>query len=181
VADTTPPVTVTVARQVAPGRETEFEDWAGRLTAEASRFAGFLGAGLLRPGHAGDPWHVVYRFDTPGHLAAWEQSPVRATMLAAGERVMQTTGTHRVSGLETWFEMPGRTAPAPPRWKMFAVSVLGMYPLQLAAYALLVVTAAGWPAAARLAVSVPLVAASMAWLVMPRLARMFAGWLYPRR
>ena len=138
MADTTPPVTVTVARQVAPGREIEFEDWAGRLTAEASRFAGFLGAGLLRPGHAGDPWHVVYRFDAPGHLAAWEDSPVRAT-------------------------------------------VLGMYPLQLAAYALLAATAAGWPAAARLAVSVPLVAASMAWLVMPRLARMLTGWLYPRR
>ena len=69
------PVTVTVARRVEPGREPEFEKWAGRLTAAAARFPGFLGAGLLRPGHVGADWHVVYRFDTPAHLAAWEQSP----------------------------------------------------------------------------------------------------------
>lgn len=172
------PVTVTVARQVSPGREREFEDWAGQLTAEASRFDGFLGAGLLRPGHVGEVWHVVYRFDTPENLAAWERSPVRERMLAAGDAVMRTTAVHRVSGLETWFELPGRTAPAPPRWKMFAASVLGMYPLQVATYALLGALTARWPVPARLALFVPLVAASMTWLVMPRLAALLARWLY---
>ena len=39
---------------------------------------------------------------------------------------------HRVSGLETWFALPGRTAPAPPRWKMFLVSLAAIYTLQLA-------------------------------------------------
>ena len=59
------PVTVLVARQVHPGMEVEFEDWAEELTRAASEFHGFLGAGLLRPGHVGDDWHVVYRFSTP--------------------------------------------------------------------------------------------------------------------
>jgi uncharacterized protein len=36
-----------------------------------------------------------------------------------------------VSGLETWFALPGRTAPAPPRWKMFVVSAAGIYGLNL--------------------------------------------------
>jgi antibiotic biosynthesis monooxygenase (ABM) superfamily enzyme len=176
-------VTVTVARRVAPGRAAEFEAWAGRLTAEASRFDGFLGAGLLRPGHVGEVWHVVYRFDTGDHLGAWERSPVRARLLADAETMMRTTDVHRVSGLETWFELPGRTAPAPPRWKMFTASVIGMYPLQLAAYTVFGTLTARWPVAARLAMFVPLVAASMTWLVMPRLAAVLAGWLYrsPRR
>jgi antibiotic biosynthesis monooxygenase (ABM) superfamily enzyme len=180
--DAPEPVTVTVARRVSPGREVEFETWAQRLTTEASRFAGFLGAGLLRPGHVGEAWHVVYRFDSVDHLTAWESSTVRSGLLAEAETLMRTTQVRRVSGLETWFELPGRTAPAPPRWKMFAVSVIGLYPLQLLTYVALGTLTARWPVAARLALFVPLVAASMTWLVMPRLAATFAAWLYsPRR
>jgi heme-degrading monooxygenase HmoA len=85
------PVTVTVARRVTPGHEAEFERWAAGLTAEAARFAGFLGAGLLSPGRPGGAWHVVYRFDTAAHLTAWEESAVRAHLLAAGEAIMETT------------------------------------------------------------------------------------------
>jgi antibiotic biosynthesis monooxygenase (ABM) superfamily enzyme len=175
------PVTVTVARQVAPGRETEFEDWADRLTAAAARYHGFLGAGLLRPGRLGEDWHVVYRFDSPAHLDEWQRSPARARLLAEGEAVMRTTGTSRITGLETWFALPGRTAPAPPRWKMFLVTAAGQYPLQVAVYALLGALAAGWPTILRLALFVPLVAASMTWLVMPRAARFLEHWLYPGR
>ena len=39
------PVTVTVARGVAAGREDDFERWSDQLTALATRFPGFLGAG----------------------------------------------------------------------------------------------------------------------------------------
>jgi len=42
------PVTVTVARRVAPGREGEFEAWAEKLTRASALFPGFLGAGLQR-------------------------------------------------------------------------------------------------------------------------------------
>src|SRR5207244_718640 len=126
------PVTVTIARRVAPGREVEFERWAQELTEAASHYKGFLGAGLLRPGHVGSDWHVVYRFDRPASLATWEHSPTRATLLENGEQLMRTTAESRVSGLETWFELPGRTAPAPPRWKMFLVSAAGIFALQLA-------------------------------------------------
>jgi antibiotic biosynthesis monooxygenase (ABM) superfamily enzyme len=176
------PVTVTVARSVAPGREQEFEEWAERLTTAASRFTGFLGAGLLRPGGVGDPWHVVYRFDSPAHLALWERSPARREQLARGEELMRTTGTQKVSGLETWFALPGRTAPAPPKWKMFLVTAAGIWTLQLILYAALGGLAAGWPLPLRLAFFVPATTALMTWAVMPRLALALQDWLYaPRR
>ena len=73
----------------------------------------------------------MFRFDSVEHLRAWEVSPERAELLAAGEELVHSTDVHRVSGLETWFALPGRTAPAPPRWKMFVVSVVGIYVLQL--------------------------------------------------
>jgi len=172
------PVTVTIARRVAPGREEDFAAWNDRLTAVASTFPGFLGAGMLRPSRVGEPWHVVYRFDTGGHLRTWETSPERADLMAAGEELVRATHVHRVSGLETWFELPGRTAPAPPRWKMFAVSAASIYLLNL-----LLSTAYGWALAdwllplRLLAISIP-VTALMTWLVMPRAARLLQNWLY---
>ena len=90
-------MTVTVARHVAPGREDEFEEWSAELTRRAARFPGFLGAGLLRPGHVGEAWHVVFRFDTPGHLNAWERSPARVEHLDAGDDLVHATHTHRVA------------------------------------------------------------------------------------
>jgi antibiotic biosynthesis monooxygenase (ABM) superfamily enzyme len=141
-------------------------------------FGGFLGAGLLRPGHVGDAWHVVFRFADAESLRAWESSPERADLLAAGEPLVHATDMHRVSGLETWFALPGRTAPAPPRWKMFLVSGAGIYLLNVLLTTLYGGYIAGWPPIGRVAlVSFP-VTALMTWLVMPRVARALASWLY---
>jgi antibiotic biosynthesis monooxygenase (ABM) superfamily enzyme len=176
------PVTVLVARRVHPGMEVEFEDWADELTRAASEFHGFLGAGLLRPGHVGDDWHVVYRFSTPEALADWESSSVRTKLLAKGEQVMSTANVHRVSGLETWFELPGRTAPTPPRWKMFVVTAVVIFVLQLCLSLVLPRVAPDlWPVP-RIAFIVIGTTALMTWLVQPRLVRLLEGWLYgPRR
>jgi len=172
------PVTVTVARRVAPGREDDFAAWSDRLTAAASEFPGYLGAGMLRPNRVGEPWHVVFRFASGERLRAWEASPERAALLAAGEELVSATRMHRVSGLETWFALPGRTAPAPPRWKMFAVSAAAIYLLNLLLSAGYGWALAAWPLPLRLlAVSVP-VTALMTWLVMPRAARLLQDWLY---
>src|SRR5215210_7136227 len=75
------PVTVTVARRVAPGMEPEFEQWYEGIISCAAKFPGFLGAGILRPNEAGREWHVVYRFADDRALNRWEASPERATWL----------------------------------------------------------------------------------------------------
>jgi antibiotic biosynthesis monooxygenase (ABM) superfamily enzyme len=170
------PVTVTIARRVAPGREADFEDFSSALTRAASAYPGFLGAGMLRPGHAGEPWHVVFRFDCVVHLRAWEDSPERSELLAAGEEFVHSTDEHRVTGLETWFALPSRTAPAPPRWKMFAVSVVGIYVLQLVFN--LALQPFALPVIVRVALVAVAVTALMTWLVMPRAARLLQDWLY---
>jgi uncharacterized protein len=175
------PVTVTIARRVAPGREADFATWSSELTAAASAFAGYLGAGMLRPSHVGDPWHVVYRFASAADLKAWEDSPERARLLAAGEELVHSTAVPRVTGLETWFELPGRTAPAPPRWKMFLVSLAGISTLQLLGN--LAVEPMHLVLAARVLVTSAAVTGLMTWVVMPRVARLLQNWLYapPRR
>ncbi len=175
------PVTVTIARRVAPGREADFEEFSTALTGAATKYAGFLGAGMLRPGHVGEPWHVVFRFDSLEHLHAWEFSTERAELLAAGEDLVNSTDVQRVSGLETWFALPSRTAPAPPRWKMFAVSVVGIFVLQLV-FNLALQPLHLW-VVLRVALVAVAVTALMTWLVMPRVAHLLQDWLYapPRR
>jgi antibiotic biosynthesis monooxygenase (ABM) superfamily enzyme len=176
------PVTVLVARRVVPGREVEFETWASELTRAASGFGGFLGAGLLRPGHVGELWHVVYRFASADELARWEHSQTRSDLLAHGEQVMSTSHEHRITGLETWFEVPGRTAPAPPRWKMFVVTSIVIFVLQLMLNLVLRQVASPIALVPRVALISFSVSALMTWIVQPQLARLLQGWLYaPRR
>jgi antibiotic biosynthesis monooxygenase (ABM) superfamily enzyme len=177
------PVTVLVARRVVPGREVEFERWASELTRAASAFDGFLGAGLLRPGHVGELWHVVYRFASADELARWEHSQTRSELLAHGEQVMSTSHERRMTGLETWFEVPGRTAPAPPRWKMFLVTSVVIFVLQLMLNLVLYrVVSAPIALVPRVAFISFSVSALMTWVVQPQLARLLEGWLYaPRR
>lgn len=169
-------VTVTIARHVAPGRETDFEQWSEELTRASSRFPGYLGSGLLRPIAVGQPWHAVFRFDTAEHLAAWEDAPVRRALLQSGTDFIERTAVHRISGLETWFALPGRTAPAPPKWKMFLVSVAGIFTLQLAMN--LALEPVDLPVALRVAIIAVAVTALMTWLVMPRAALLLENWLY---
>jgi antibiotic biosynthesis monooxygenase (ABM) superfamily enzyme len=174
------PVTVTVARRVAVGREDDFEAWSDELTALATRFPGFLGSGRMRPSHLGDPWHVVFRFDSAEHLAAWETSAERARWLAHGEHLVESTDMHRVSGLETWFSLPGRTGPAPPKWKMFLVSGTAIYLSNIVLTLVYGGWIHDWPVPIRIAlVSFP-VTAIVTGLVMPRAARLLARWLYAR-
>jgi antibiotic biosynthesis monooxygenase (ABM) superfamily enzyme len=177
------PVTVTIARQVAPGREEDFARWNDELTEAASAFPGFLGGGLLRPSRLGEPWHVIFRFDSDAHLRTWELSPERDALIRRGEDLVHATRVHRVSGLETWFSLPGKTAPAPPKWKMFVVSAAAIYLLNVLLSLAFGWLVASWPLGVRLLlISVP-VTALMTWLVMPRAARLLQNWLYapPRR
>ena len=175
------PVTVTVARRVAPGMEPEFEQWYDGIIGCASRFPGFLGAGILRPRDTGQDWHVVYRFADDAALHRWEASAERAEWLARADSFASETGVQRVSGLETWFSLLGRTAPAPPKWKMALVTLLAIVPLVLLMNVLVLPLMDGWPLVLRTLVFSVTLTGLMTWLVMPRLTRVLRRFLYGSR
>jgi len=174
------PVTVTVARRVAVGREREFEQWYDGIIGAACRFPGFLGSGVLRPHTTGQDWHVVYRFADPESLQRWESSPERAEWLRRADDMVEETGVARVSGLETWFALPGRTAPAPARWKMALVTLVAIVPLVLLMNLTVLPLLSGWPLVARTLVFSGTLTGLMTWVVMPRMTRLFRRFLYGR-
>jgi antibiotic biosynthesis monooxygenase (ABM) superfamily enzyme len=95
---------------------------------------------------------------------------------------MSTSHVRRMTGLETWFEVPGRTAPAPPRWKMFVVTSVVIFVLQLMLNLVLYRFTPPIALVPRVALISFSVSALMTWVVQPRLARLLERWLYaPRR
>jgi uncharacterized protein len=175
------PVTVTVARRVAPGRAADFEDWVDGVLEAARAFPGFLGGGVMRPGAVGDEWHVVYRFASDADLHRWESSPQRAEWLRRADQLMEETGVHHVTGLETWFALPGRTAPAPARWRMAVVTLLAIVPLVLAMNVLVLPLMDDLPLVVRTVVFAGTLTTLMTWVIMPRMTRWFRRFLYGRR
>ena len=173
------PVTVMVERAVAPGREKDFEAWLGELLAAAESYPGFLGSGVLRPHRAGESWHIVYRFADPGSQQRCEASPERAEWLARGDELMEERAVHRVTGLETWFTLPGRSDPAPPRWKMALVVFAAVYPIALTVNVLVLPHVAGWAVPLKVALLSGIMVPTMTWVVMPTLTRVLRRWLFP--
>ncbi|RZU32072.1 antibiotic biosynthesis monooxygenase [Blastococcus saxobsidens] len=171
-------ITVVVAREVATGREAEFHAWVEELPTAAQRFPGHLGSGLREPAPEGSVWHVVYRFDSPERLAAWEGSAQREELLQHGSEFVRTVAVRRLDGMDAWFAAPGGPPARPPRWKTFVMTATVILVLQVLLSAALRPLVGDWPQVARTAaVIVPLVAL-MTWVVMPLLSRSLASWLY---
>ena len=75
------PVTITVARTVAPGYEGQFLCWAEEAVATLRMVHGCLGAAVLMPGPDGGEHQIVFRMVDGMHLRAWEKSPERAALM----------------------------------------------------------------------------------------------------
>ena len=173
------PVTAVVTRDVVPGRERDYEEWAHRVVSATARY-GATGHTILTP-DAGIPTRrvLIVQFADEEGLRAWDQSEERNRLVReAGE--FSSLHIQRATGLETWFTLPGeRAIVPPPRWKQLLVTLVGAYPLVVLLLAFVLPWVAGWPLLLRAAVLPVVLLSLMTYLVMPWLTRLFRGWLYP--
>ena len=176
------PVTTTVTRRVKPGHEVFYERFLEGIIAEASGFPGHLGVEVFRPetGTAGD-YRIVYRFDNAEHLRQWLDSDEHAAWLERAEpHAIGPLRTSFVTGLESWFTLPGRHgASPPPPHKMALLTWITIFPLITG-----IVVATGplledLPVVLRLGITTAVAVPLMTWVVMPRVTRLLRGWLYP--
>lgn len=171
-----------VRRRVLPGAEAAYERLLGALVEDAKRAPGHLGSQVVRP-HAGHPeYHIAFHFEAPERLEAWTRSEGHRRWFEPMTRVASETEVRVLTGLETWFTVPeDRHARPPARYKMALVTWLAIYPTVLACSLLIREVESGLPLAlstlAATAVTVPVVT----YLLLPRLTRLFEGWLFARR
>jgi antibiotic biosynthesis monooxygenase (ABM) superfamily enzyme len=171
----TDPVTAVFSRRVSPGHEAEFEDWAHGVIEAATRYPGHLGASVLH--EPGSPYyHVVYKFTDRDRFRSWVESDERNRWLAKAERLTEDDPElQETTGLETWFDLPGPDgAPGrpPPRWKMWLVSLLAVYPLVVVFQWLLGPLTEDWPLPLRAALFPLVLLTMMTYVVMPVVTRL---------
>lgn len=179
-----PPVTVDVVQRVRRGNEQAFEALLEQIVSTASTFEGYLGSSVFRPNHDNDSeYRIVFKFDRLENLKRWEHSKVRQQFLTQGRNLTVDAGTFSIiTGLETWFTLPAKPGMLPPpRYKMVLVSSLAIFGIDR----LLMFLPLGWlaqlPSVLRLLILIFLTTTLMTYVVMPRLTKLLAGWLYPRR
>lgn len=177
------PLTVVVSRRVRQGKEKDFEQLSSRMTERAARFPGYLGAALFRPASPDDPeYRVVFKFRDRDTLTAWEESPERTELLEKIESLLVQPSEREVTeGIVTWFTLPGQNPVPPPRYKMTIVSWLALYPAVSLVFLAFGELLAGVPLLARTLIVTVVVMLLMTYVLMPRMTRWFAFWLFPGR
>jgi antibiotic biosynthesis monooxygenase (ABM) superfamily enzyme len=91
---------------------------------------------------------------------------------------MRETMIQRISGLEGWFSLPGRGPTPPPRWKMALLTGAVVWVLITVLLALATPLLASLVLPLRALVTAAVLVMLMTYVVMPRVSRLFAGWLY---
>lgn len=174
------PVTIIVKRRPKPDKIKEFEAVMSGTTKDAMKFEGHLGANIILPTKAGDYYRIVFKFDSMRHYLAWEGSEVRQGWL---ERYVEVSiGDQELeilSGLETWFTMPGgETLVPPPKHKMLVVIWLSIFPLSLIIYYALHPLVDSLHIVTQIAITSVIMVSLMTYLVMPVMAKLFHRWLH---
>ena len=180
-------VTTIIRAHIKPDKEQDYEQWLHGINADATQFAGFQGATILRPddkSHQHPEYVVVVRFATYSDLRRWEHS----TQFAEWQRRLEPLligdiAVDRLTGMETWFTLPGHTVVvAPPKYKMAVVATFGAAPFVLIVIPLLVQYLHGLLPSIGISIVILLVMSfAMTWVTMPLLSRLARRWLYPTR
>ena len=177
-------VTVVVSRHVKRGREQDYEAWLDRLVQNASTLDGYLGARLQKP-QPGAPlvYTSVFRFATLDTLEAFERSELRRQALAEVAPLVEADAVFsRWTGFELWFSPPkGTVVPQASRFRMALVMVVVVYALVMSLGRVVSLVIGGAPPALRLLVTIVLEVFFMTYVLMPRLTRWLARWIYPRK
>lgn len=178
-----PPVTAVASRRVLPGREEEYERWVSGILEAAHAFPGYLGSEVMRPsGPEDDEYRIIFRFDHASNLRRWEDSEERRRHLREVRPLIRHEEVRTLTGLETWFTLPSKPGePAPPRYKMAVVTWLAVFPLITVIFVAFEPLLNRLPMLLRTLVLTLVMVALMTYVVMPRMTRLFAFWLYPDR
>jgi antibiotic biosynthesis monooxygenase (ABM) superfamily enzyme len=181
--DTSGVVTTVVTRRVKPGRFEDYERSLRELLAAVEQFDGYLGADIHPPATTGDAVYTsVFRFASLEQRNRFQAGEINRTFLETVDPFVDSDpvwATH--TGLEMWFSPPPGTIVAQPvRWRMAVLLGSVVYVLVLVLGRIATALIGAWPTPVRLAIVIAIEIALMTYLILPRLTRSLARWIYPR-
>jgi antibiotic biosynthesis monooxygenase (ABM) superfamily enzyme len=176
-------VTAVISHRVKRGKERDYEKWLEGIAAAARQFDGHLGVNIFRPqSGVSTDYTIVLKFDRCSHLQAWLESETRKIWIErVKSSIEQPENIQILTGLETWFRLPGQPLKAPPpRYKMALVTWLGVFIAVAIFSRLLHPLLADLPLLFSQFITTGLVVAFLTYFLMPRLTRLFHRWLYSK-
>ena len=173
-------VTAVISHYIRPGRESGYEAWLEGISATARKFEGHEGVTILRP-QAGSrkEYVIILRFDKYQNLCQWMRSPERQEWIEQAKPLTEKPENVQIlTGLEALVSLPNTASPPPPKYKTALVTWIGVFVCASTLGYFLAPFLAGLPYLLRQAIMTGLVVVLLAYVVMPRLTRVFYKWLH---
>lgn len=158
------------------------EAFTNEVKEVVSNFEGHLETTICKPSVAGDPeYRILIKFDCLEHYKKWELSTERDELYAKGNDITDEPPQFKImTGLETWFSLPGSNPIKPPdKYKMVVVIWLCLFPLVSFFNWLLGPYVYDWHPIGKTFIMTALTVPIMTYVAMPFMRKAFAKWLYP--
>jgi antibiotic biosynthesis monooxygenase (ABM) superfamily enzyme len=163
-------VTVVVTRKVKRGHESEYEDWLRRILEEAKSMKGYLGTTIQKPTSGSTEYTSIFRFDTVDNLRKFEESELHAKYLREVVDYVEADAIwKKFTGLDFW----------PSRFRISLVTIAIVFGLVFSIGQIIGMIATEVPTYIRLFVTISIVIPLMTYVIMPRITRLLAKWIYP--
>ena len=177
------PVTVVRIHYVKAGCEPQFEAELKKHMDEFTAIPANLGISIFRPGKYHDGvYRIVYKFSSRKELDQWHASQTYLAWLATEKQLtIAPPRTELLSGLETWFALPGQqnVLKPPTKARQAVVTWIAALPVSIIISIITGPFLDAEPFLVQKAVFVTLLVILLTWAVMPLAARLFFRYLYP--
>lgn len=174
---------IIIRHTVHRGQRDRYETWLRQIIQAASEFPGHQGVHIVRPTEGNDTFEISVRFSSKDDAETWLNSDIRRELIADISPALASDEQVEIkSGIDFWFTPPSSTARQPTRWKQWLITTAVIWPLTMIVpelYSPLFQTVpdlALW--GIRHGIIAATVVALVVYLIMPRVVRMVAGWLF---
>ena len=174
-------ITVCISRTVKPGCEADFERALHDFVQRSLSLPGQHGVHIMRPapGSGSREYGIIRKFANRDALATFHDSPeYRVWTQDVMDLTEGNARTEELTGLESWFTLPGTPLRAFPKWKMAIATFLGVFPVVVLLNLTFGRVIASWNFLLANLVFNACVVALLTWIVMPVITRALHGWLY---
>lgn len=174
---------IIIRHTVRPEFRERYETWLKQIIAAAAEFAGHEGVHILRPPEGYDTFEIAVRFSSHDAAEAWLSSNIRKELLSSIVPALASDEQLKIkSGIDFWFTPPASKAKQPTRWKQWLITTAVIWPLTIIVPVLyqplfnIIPAISVW--GVRHGIVAATIVALVVYLIMPRVVRLVAGWLF---
>jgi len=177
-------IQVAIIRTVKPGCEAEFEEALHNFVQRSLSLSGQMGVSIIRPmpGSGSREYGIIRKFSDRDALNGFRTSP---EYLEWNQHVLNLTEgeshVEELSGLESWFTLPGHALKPLPQWKMAVVTYVGVDVVTTLLFYAIGPVIQSWPFLIRNSAFNIVVVAGLTWIAMPLLTRVFNSWMQTKQ